>query len=70
MSYVIFTSKLIGNEKNTLKYFITFNIIPCEPLFRIIIESQIAVSQHNLFSIQIETTPDEYCNVIYFIISS
>lgn len=40
-------SKLIGNEKDSLKYFIAFNIVPHEPIFHAIEGSQIVVSKQS-----------------------
>ena len=37
------TSKPIGNEEDTLKSFMGFNITPCEHVFRVIVGSQIVV---------------------------
>ena len=39
------TSKPIGDKKDTLKFFMTFGITPCVPVFRVVVESQIVVPQ-------------------------
>ena len=36
-----FTSKLIGDEKNIIKFFMVFDIISCRLVFKIIVEGQI-----------------------------
>ena len=40
--------KLIGDEEDTLKFFIAFDIMPRGPIFRVVVESQIVVSQQSL----------------------
>ena len=42
-----FTSKSIGDKDDSLKSFITFNIISRKPIFRVVVGSQIMVSQTN-----------------------
>ena len=42
------TSKSIGDEDDTLKSFMVFNITPRESVFRVIVGSQIVVSQQSL----------------------
>ena len=37
-------SKLIGDEEDTLKSFMAFDITPREPVFRVVVGSQIVVS--------------------------
>ena len=37
------TSKAIGDEEDTLKSFMTFDITPCEPVFKVVVGSQIVV---------------------------
>ena len=37
-------SKSIGDEEDTLKSFMAFNITPCESVFRLIVEGQIVIS--------------------------
>ena len=43
-----FTSKPIGDEEDTLKSFMTFNITLHEPVFRVVVWSQIVVPQQSL----------------------
>jgi len=43
-----FTLKLISDEEDTLKSFMAFDITPREPIFRVVVESQIVVSQQSL----------------------
>ena len=43
-------SKLIGDKKDTLKSFITFNIVPRELIFQAVEESQIVVPPNNPLS--------------------
>ena len=40
-----FTSKLIGDEEDTLKFFIVFDITSHGPIFKVVVGSQIVVSQ-------------------------
>ena len=40
-----FTSKPIGDEEETLKSFITFDITPRESVFRVVVWSQIVAPQ-------------------------
>ena len=40
-------SKPIGDEKNTLKSFMTFDITQCGPVFRMVVGSQIVVPPNN-----------------------
>ena len=42
------TSKPIDDEDDTLKSFMVFNITPRKPVFRVIVGSQIVVSQQSL----------------------
>ena len=61
------TLKLIGDEKDTLKSFMTFNITPRKPIFRVVVECQIVTPQqyHNIIR--------HFCNctlVLYCIINS
>ena len=42
-----FISKFIGDEKNTFKFFMVFNIMSCGPVFRVVVESQIMTSQQS-----------------------
>ena len=35
------TSKPIGDKKDTLKSFMTFDVTPCGPVFRVVVDSQI-----------------------------
>jgi len=37
------TSKLIGDEEDTLKSFMKFDVTPYEPVFRVVVGSQIVV---------------------------
>ena len=37
------TSKPIGDEEDTLKFFMTFDFTPCEPIFKVVVGSQIVV---------------------------
>ena len=37
------TSKAIGDEEDTLKSFMAFDITPCEPVFKVVVGSQIVV---------------------------
>ena len=41
-------SKLISDEKDMLKSFMTFDITPCGPAFRVVVGSQIVVPQQSL----------------------
>ena len=41
-----FISKPIGDEKDTIKSFMAFNITPRGPIFRMVVGSQIVVPQH------------------------
>ena len=43
-----FTSKPIGDEEDTLKSFMAFNITLHEPVFRVVVWSQIVVPQQSL----------------------
>ena len=44
------TSKPIGDEEDTLKYFTTFDIMPHKPIFRVVVRSQIVVPPTILLS--------------------
>ena len=37
------TSKAIRDEEDTLKSFMAFDITPCEPVFKVVVGSQIVV---------------------------
>jgi len=45
------TSKSIADEKDTLKSFMEFDIMPRMPIFRMVLGSQIVVPQHNHFPV-------------------
>lgn len=37
------TSKPIGNEEDTFKFVMAFDVTPCKPIFRVVIWSQIVL---------------------------
>ena len=43
-----FISKPFGDEEDTLKSFMVFDITPCGPIFRVVVGSQIMVPQQSL----------------------
>ena len=47
MNYTISPQKPIGDEKDTLKSFMVFDITPSESVFRVVVGSQIVVPQHS-----------------------
>ena len=42
------TLKPIGDEEDTLKFFMVFDITTCEPVFRVVVGSQIVVLQQSI----------------------